>query len=206
LIAAALIYRSHSPGVLLIPGMIGACMIGLCMIGMSIGILLFLQGFRLLRRRCVIGTTSQPISVQSDSHLELVRLSPEPTPLRASEMSQQQKIAAALFKAGMSSPALWATAELPANGGAQALNKLAPGDAERFGDRSEGDTGKAKGFDPDPLVVPMEGTNNKRFLISWRSQQQAARAPGWKCISMIFGGLALALLSLYFLLEIKNLF
>jgi hypothetical protein len=55
-------------------------------------------------------------------------------------------------------------------------------------------------------VVLMRGTNNKTFLISWRSQQEVARSLGWKCTLMIWGGPALALLSLYFFLGIKNLF
>jgi len=46
----------------------------------------------------------------------------------------------------------------------------------------------------------------KPFLISWRSQQELARSLGWKCTLMIWGGPALALLSLYFFRGIKNLF
>jgi hypothetical protein len=102
-------------------------------------------------------------------------------------MSQQQKIAAALFKAGVSSPALWASAELPANSGVQVTNAPA----------SE---------DPLQPAVLMNGAVHKTFLIAWRSQQEAARALGWKCILMMWGGAALALLSLYLLLEIKGLF
>jgi hypothetical protein len=52
----------------------------------------------------------------------------------------------------------------------------------------------------------MKGVNNKTFLISWRSQQEVARSLGWKCTLMIWGGPLLALLSLYFLVGIKNLF
>jgi len=52
----------------------------------------------------------------------------------------------------------------------------------------------------------MKGTNNKIFLISWRSQQEVARSLGWKCALMIWGGPALTLVSLYFFLGIKNLF
>jgi len=52
----------------------------------------------------------------------------------------------------------------------------------------------------------MKGTNNKAFLISWRSQQAVARSLGWKSTLMIWGGPALALLSLYLFLNIKNLF
>ena len=52
----------------------------------------------------------------------------------------------------------------------------------------------------------MKSENNKNFLISWRSQQEVARSLGWKCMLMIWGGPALALLSLYLFLGIKNLF
>ncbi len=56
-----------------------------------------------------------------------------------------------------------------------------------------------------PSVVLMKGTNNKTFLISWRSQQELARSLGWKCAAMIWGGPALALLSLYLMLKLSHL-
>jgi hypothetical protein len=51
----------------------------------------------------------------------------------------------------------------------------------------------------------MKGQNNPTFLISWRSQRDLARSLGWKCTLMIWGGPALALLSLYALLTITHL-
>jgi hypothetical protein len=63
----------------------------------------------------------------------------------------------------------------------------------------------ANAFDPHPPVVLMKGTNNQTFLISWRSQQEVARALGWKCALMIWGGPAVALLSLYVFLGIEHL-
>ena len=50
----------------------------------------------------------------------------------------------------------------------------------------------------------MKGTNNPTFLISWRSQRDLARALGWKCTLMIWGGPALALTSLYVLLSLMH--
>jgi hypothetical protein len=101
---------------------------------------------------------------------------------------QQQKAAAALLNAGISSPEAWTAAGVP-------LPKphLAP-------------VRTPKADDPDrcPPVVLMKGENNKSFLISWRSQQEVARALGWKCILMIWGGAALAVLSLYVLLEFRQ--
>jgi hypothetical protein len=71
---------------------------------------------------------------------------------------------------------------------------------------SNGDSGsQLNAFDPHPPVVLMKGTNDKTFLISWRSQQEVARSLGWKCALMIWGGPALALLSLYFFSEFERL-
>ncbi|MGC2532314.1 MAG: hypothetical protein WA424_05150, partial [Candidatus Sulfotelmatobacter sp.] len=61
------------------------------------------------------------------------------------------------------------------------------------------------GFDPRPAVVLMKGKNNPTFLISWRSQRDLASSLGWKCTLMIWGGPALALLSLYLLLAITHM-
>jgi hypothetical protein len=56
-----------------------------------------------------------------------------------------------------------------------------------------------------PPVVLMKGNNDRTFLISWRSQQELARSLGWKCVLMIWGGPALALLCLYVFLELHPL-
>jgi len=61
------------------------------------------------------------------------------------------------------------------------------------------------GSDSRPPVVLMKDASNQTFMISWRSQQDVARSLGWKCALMIWGGPALALLSLYVLLSIQNL-
>lgn len=61
------------------------------------------------------------------------------------------------------------------------------------------------GFDPRPPVMLMKGTNNKAFLISWRSQREVVRSLGWKSALMIWGGPALALLSLYTFLSVEKL-
>ncbi|MGB8762175.1 MAG: GIDE domain-containing protein, partial [Candidatus Sulfotelmatobacter sp.] len=91
-------------------------------------------------------------------------------------------VAAALQKAGITSPAAWAAAQVTPTGGATST--------------------ATDGFDPRPAVVLMKGKNNPTFLISWRSQRDLASSLGWKCTLMIWGGPALALLSLYLLLAI----
>ena len=114
----------------------------------------------------------------------------------------QQKVADALLKAGISNPAAWAAAGVTSGGmGVPVIED--PSAAETSQPSSAVQAG---GFDPHPPVALMKGTNNRTFLISWRSQKQVARSLGWKCILMIWGGPALALLSLYFLINIEHLF
>jgi hypothetical protein len=115
----------------------------------------------------------------------VIRLSPDSASTKAADMTQQQKISAALLKAGISSPAAWAAAQVTPTAGA------APAAPD--------------GFDPHPPVVLMKGKNNPTFLISWRSQRDLARSLAWKCTLMIWGGPALALLSLYALLSVAHL-
>jgi hypothetical protein len=150
---------------------------------------------------------AQRLAIPSDAAPpQVIRLTPsESIAIKTADMTQQQRIAAALQKAGISSPAAWAAAGVPAaNGAQQAVQVLGdPASAAKGGNGSNGDSG-ANAFDPHPPVVLMKGTNNKTFLISWRSQQEVARSLGWKCALMIWGGPALALLSLYFFLGIER--
>ncbi len=97
-------------------------------------------------------------------------------------------VAAALVKAGISGPAAWAAARVTPAAAAGTTPAAPP-----------------EGFDARPSVVLMKGKNNPTFLISWRSQRDLARSLGWKCTLMIWGGPALALLSLYALLAISHL-
>ena len=150
----------------------------------------------------------------SDSRVEVIRLTAESGPSNSSEMNQQQKIAAALLKAGIASPQAWAAAGVSATaaatpGGVQVLTAPAAASARAVGGNSPSNVSSSaalNGFEAHPPVVLMKGNNNKTFLISWRSQQEVARTLGWKCTLMIWGGPALALLSLYFFLSIRNLF
>ncbi len=158
------------------------------------------------------GPSIQVFTMPSEACHEVIRLSPESAPTKSAEMSQQQKISAALLKAGLASPAAWAAAGVRSAATATPGGVLVmpdPANAASSGKGSPGNTSGAQlenGFDPHPPVALMKGTNNKTFLISWRSQQEVARSLGWKCALMIWGGPALALISLYFFLGIKNLF
>jgi hypothetical protein len=120
---------------------------------------------------------------------EVIRLSSDARPSSSSDMTQQQKIAAALSKAGITSPAAWAAAGITdtvlaaphgdSNGAAAAV---AP---ERF--------------DLHPPVVLMKGEHNPAFFISWRSQKDVLKSLGWKSTAMIWGGPVLTLVSVYLL-------
>jgi hypothetical protein len=160
-----------------------------------------------------ISSPAPVLATRSDARMvQVVRLTQQSDSGNTAGMTQQQKLAAALMKAGISNPAAWSAAGLTEPGlttpGAQVMTDpsaivTAPGTT---GTGSNADpAAHANTFDPHPAVVLMKGTNNKMFLISWRSQQEVARSLGWKCALMIWGGPVLALVSLYFFLGIKNL-
>ena len=111
-----------------------------------------------------------------------------------SQTAEQQKVAAALLKAGISNPAAWSAAGISAAAAAApALQAVADPSSQ------------AATFDPHPAVVLMKGANNRTFLISWRSQQEVAHSLAWKCTLMIWGGPVLSLLSLYVFLSIERM-
>lgn len=136
---------------------------------------------------------------------QVIRLSPEAAPTKSADMNQQQKVAAALLKAGISNPLAWAAASVePAtaasSGGFQGRVQTdsALGIAEA--------PGPTDSFDPHPPIVMRKGQKNATFLISWRSQREVARSLGWKCTLMIWGGPALSLLCLYCLHALAHWF
>jgi hypothetical protein len=137
----------------------------------------------------------------SSTSARVIRLSPDPAPIKATEMTQQQKIAAALQKSGVASPAAWAATGATPSGVAVNQN---PNGSSHAPSTDETQVSPASGFEPHPAVVLMKGNNNPTFLISWRSQRDLARALGWKCMLMIWGGPALALICLYALLNLPH--
>jgi hypothetical protein len=128
---------------------------------------------------------------------QVIHLSPDAAPTKAADMNQQQKVAAALLKAGISNPVAWATAGVaPASLAVNSAPNIHQGSVPN-GNPSSQSVPSADAFDPHPPVVMMKGKNNATFLISWRSQSDVARSLGWKCTLMIWGGPALSLLCLY---------
>jgi hypothetical protein len=129
--------------------------------------------------------------------------SPQAAASRAANQPQEQKIADALLKAGVSNPAAWRAAGVTATGVQLTPEPRCAGvPAGGASDASAADT---NGFELHPQVVLMKGANNNTFLISWRSQKEVARSLEWKSALMIWGGPALALISLYFFLGIEKL-
>jgi E3 Ubiquitin ligase len=160
----------------------------------------------LAQRDLSFDSSSHGLAIQSEvpSH-PVIRLSPVTSvPAKTSEMTQQQKVAAALLKAGISNPAAWTAAGLPATAGVQVITDPAPATTSSSNSETSPET-QTITFDPRPPVVLMKGINNKTFLISWRSQREVARSLGWKCALMIWGGPALSLLCLYLILSIERL-
>lgn len=128
-----------------------------------------------------------------DGSQTIIRLSIATAAVPAAEMTQQQKIAAALAKAGISatpwSPAA-ASDKPPHSSGAHTATviaeKRAPADAI--------------GYDLHPPVVLMKGSDEPTFFISWRSQRDVVNSLNWKSALMIWGGPGLALASVYALI------
>ena len=156
------------------------------------------------------GSSTNQVIVQTNvREHEVIRLSSPPAPTKSADMTQQQKIAAALLKAGISNPIAWSAAGVCSpDRSSSGVQVIADPTAGPHGSNKGGASPSAPAnvFDLHPPVVLRKGTNHKTFLISWRSQQQLARSLGWKCSLMIWGGPLLALLSLYFFLGIRNLF
>jgi hypothetical protein len=90
----------------------------LCTIGSCAGLIVVLFGLRLNRKARSssqeppsVPVEARPISqepqAQSPVAQQIIRLTTNPGATRSSEMSQQQKIAAALDRAGLATPASW---------------------------------------------------------------------------------------------------
>ncbi|MGA8493028.1 MAG: GIDE domain-containing protein [Terriglobales bacterium] len=111
-------------------------------------------------------------------------------PAHISDPAEQQKVTAALMKAGITNPAAWAAAgvvnpavavspaSVPTGGGTAAAPAL-------------------EQFDLHPPVVLMKGAHDPAFLICWHSQRDVVNSLSWKSALMIWGGPALTLLCVY---------
>ncbi len=109
---------------------------------------------------------------------------------QVSDPAEQQKITAALVKAGITNPAAWAAAGLT-----NLVLAAAPASASTGGGAAAATAPEQ--FDLHPPVVLMKGAHDPAFLISWHSQRDVIRSLSWKSTLMIWGGPALTLLCAY---------
>lgn len=119
--------------------------------------------------------------------------SQEPIPLSHAQPldpAQQAKVSAALIKAGISNPAAWAAAGVASTPPVKAVAVASNGTAA---------APAVEQFDLHPPTVLMQGTHDRAFFISWRSQREVVSSLGWKSGLMIWGGPALTLVSVYML-------
>jgi hypothetical protein len=130
---------------------------------------------------------------QSESApLAPIHLSGAYTPAQGSDAAQQQKVTAALMKAGISNPAAWAVAGLVNPAVAATPSAASTGGGAAAATAPEH-------FDLRPPVVLMKGSHDPAFLISWHSQREVVSSLSWKSTLMIWGGPALTLLCTYFI-------
>jgi len=134
----------------------------------------------------VLGTLAENTAPPGE---QVVRLSHQPAPAAAGDMTQQGKVAAAMMKAGIVNPAAWAVMGLPYPGANATATAAATAVAP------------VEDFDPHPKTVLTKGTHEPTFLISWRSQREVVRSLGWQATLMIWGGPLGALICAYMLLE-----
>ncbi|HXR17234.1 MAG TPA: GIDE domain-containing protein [Terriglobales bacterium] len=98
----------------------------------------------------------------------------------------QQKIATAMMKAGITNPAAWAAAGIDPS----AATTAAGGSAIALAPDQ---------FDLHPSTVIRKGAHDPAFFISWRSQRDVVSSLNWQSTLMIWGGPALTMLCVYFL-------
>jgi hypothetical protein len=149
--------------------------------------------------RPMVDATGAPLV--GANYRQVIHLTGDSTPVPATEMTQQQRVAAALVKAGITNPAAWLVAGVKQQDAAQ-VRPYIPAtlqDETGLGAKENAFAGQAA-FDPHPPVVLMKGTHDSTFLISWRSQRDLVTSLGWKSTMMIWGGPVLTLVCLYILL------
>lgn len=135
---------------------------------------------------------------RSEGQLQIFRLSSEISSIPATQMTQQQKIAAALMKAGRSNPAAWQTAGRSMHAATGITTTSAVALEAPLTEEVNSDVTSSDGYDLHPPVVLMKG-HQPAFFISWRSQRDVVRPLAWKSTLMIWGGGALTLSCIYFL-------
>jgi hypothetical protein len=143
-------------------------------------------------------SSAEPESTESLTSQKIIHLSSGNAPVPAKEMTQQQKIAAALAKSGTFSAA-WTSGNLQANRKPARAPRTATAIEERHSPID------ATGFDLHPPVVMMKGSEEPTFFISWKSQREVVNSLGWKVAAMIWGSPVLVLVCVYLLVHLSKL-
>jgi len=115
----------------------------------------------------------------------------------SSGMSQQQKVSAALLKAGITSPGAWAVAGIMDPTSALHYSAVTATSGMEHGAAAVQTA--LEPFEKQPVTVLMKGTRDQTFYISWKSQRDILQSLSWKCGAMIWGGPAMTLLAAYIL-------
>jgi hypothetical protein len=148
-------------------------------------------------------TQEHPKNGEARNLTRVVRLSKPDAEVPAAAMTQQQKIAAALSRAGINNPAAWNSKEVGAKTSRPepADSSIAVETAVEVTQRAE--TDDSESFDLHPPVVLMKGTHRPEFFISWRSPRELIQVVEWNSYLMILGGPALALSCAYLILRFR---
>ncbi|MBV9573505.1 MAG: hypothetical protein JOY93_05585 [Acidobacteriales bacterium] len=140
-------------------------------------------------------------TTQTATAPQVIRLEGNAKPSASTDMTHQEKVASALLRAGINNPAAWYAAGLnPATGLALSTSTGSLGGGAAAVALAPERAPVAAQFDLHPPVVLRKGSHDPAFFISWRSQRDLVRSMGWRSVSMIWGGPALTLLSIYILL------
>ena len=141
-------------------------------------------------------SSAEPEDIESATSHKIIYLSSGNAPVPANEMTQQQKIAAALAKSGMFSTA-WTSGTRQAERKPASVPQTATAIEEKHSPID------ITGFDLHPPVVMMKGSQEPTFFISWKSQRDAANSLGWEVAAMIWGSPLLVLVCVYFLVHLS---
>lgn len=181
-------FSSHLGDLLMIAAALGAIA----------GIFCFFHGFSLLQQRWPSSvhrplkpsTSSAPTAAQKTppeptKRAQIIQLTPQESgELSAASMTQQGRIAAALLKAGVPSPATWST------------------DSDRTAVRTKdplaGENPSASS-DAEVSRVLQQGATASAFRIPALGPNAPRNSSNWKATGMIWGGPALTLACIYFL-------
>jgi hypothetical protein len=189
-------FSLHPGNVLLIAAALGAIA----------GLSLFFHGFSLLQQRWPApvhrpakitaqavtiptpdppGGTGTPARETRSARSEVIQLTPhEGGEISSASMTQQGRIAAALLKAGVPSPATWSTESTHAS--VRVADPLA-------------NTQPSSASDAEISRVLQQGATASEFRIPALNQSTPGHSSHWKATLMIWGGPALTLACIYIL-------